>query len=81
MHIQTQAFIDKLHDLKTRLQLHQNRVGYDFSTQTYIQLALECEDWIEYSGAKRTGMAISEESSNNISSHISAIERYISELQ
>jgi hypothetical protein len=80
MNIQTQMFVDKLHDLKTKLQLHQNKVGYDICTETYIQMAGKLLDWFQFNGSLNTGAPISHESSKQISLCIAEIEQYIREL-
>lgn len=54
MHIKTQTLLDEIHNIKTSIQLYQNKNGSNFWSETYIEKCCECEDWLVVTGARES---------------------------
>lgn len=80
MHIKTQELFNEIHDIRTKLQLYQNKKGYNFESETYIQQCNGQQDWLVYVSQQHGNLPLSEEEYAEILSDLEDAKLYVSQL-
>jgi hypothetical protein len=77
MNIKTQEFLSQIHDSKVTIQLHQNKKGADFESNSYVKLCTRLEELFYINGFMETNMEPDERFQSEIQPFLLDIISYV----